>query len=139
MHTCNRLVTTLLAATVLGWLPPPPADTQEVVQRQGGPPPEVRALVDAVMKALNDGPDAWEALAKERFTPALFKKQTAAERKAQHQKVRSDLGTVKFERATRMGPDAPLFAYDVLVSLTPRLMRLRICAWPPAAFFAAVV
>jgi CubicO group peptidase (beta-lactamase class C family) len=104
MHTCTRLVTTLVAA--VAWLPPSPAYAQEVVRQ--GAPPEVRALVDAVVKALNDNADAWEALAKERFTPALLKQQTVTERKAQHEKVRADLGAVKFERATRMGPDAPL-------------------------------
>ncbi len=106
MRTCNRSVRLVLAVVSTLLLPLSPAHAQEVVRQ--GAPPEVRALVDAVVKALNDTPEAWEALAKERFTPALFKKQTAADRKAQHQKVRTDLGTVKFERATRMGPDAPL-------------------------------
>jgi CubicO group peptidase (beta-lactamase class C family) len=85
-----------------------PARAQEVVRQ--GPPPEVRALVDAVVKAVNDGADAWEALAQQRFTPALLKKQTAAQRKEQFQKARTELGAgaVTFERATRTGPDAPL-------------------------------
>ncbi|HET9268975.1 MAG TPA: serine hydrolase domain-containing protein [Vicinamibacterales bacterium] len=106
MPVCNRLVRIVLTAVALALLPLSGAQAQEVVRQ--GAPPEVRALVDAVVKALNDSADAWEALAKERFTPALLKQQSAADRRAQHQKVRADLGTVKFERATRMGPDAPL-------------------------------
>ena len=106
MHTRHRPIRTLVAALAVAVSTVAPARAQEVVRQ--GPPPEVRALVDAVVKALNDTADAWEALAKERFTPALLKQQTAADRKAQHQKVRTDLGAVKFERATRMGPDAPL-------------------------------
>ena len=106
MPVYHRPVRILLSAVALALLPLSAARAQEVVRQ--GPPPEVRALVDAVVKAFNDGADGWEALAQQRFAPALLKQQSAAERKAQYQKARTDAGAVTFERATRMGPDAPL-------------------------------
>ena len=87
-------------------LVPSVASAQEGVRM--GPPPEIRALVDAVIKALNSGPDAWDALAQERFAPALLKQRPPAERRKQYEKLRADLGTITFDRATRQGPDAPL-------------------------------
>jgi hypothetical protein len=83
------------------------ASAQEV--RVGGPPPEIRALVDAVVAALNSRQaSAWEAMAQERFAPEYLKKSTPEERRRIHEKFRADFGVVTFERATREGPDAPL-------------------------------
>ena len=73
-----------------------------------GPPPEIRALVDAFLKALNGDAAAWEAMAKERFSADHLKNTTAADRKQLFDKIRADFGNVTFERATREGPDAPL-------------------------------
>ena len=48
---------------------------------EGGAPPEIRALVDAFIKALNSDAAAWEAMAQERFSADLLKKRPAADRK----------------------------------------------------------
>jgi D-alanyl-D-alanine carboxypeptidase len=82
-----------------------PRGQQEV---RTGAPPEIRALVDAVLKALDADAAAWEAMAKERFSADHLKKTSAADRKELFEKIRKDFGKVTFERATRDGPDAPL-------------------------------
>ena len=82
-----------------------PAPAQEV---RGGPPPEIRALVDSFLKALNADAAAWEAMAKERFSAEHLKQANAADRKQLFDKIRADFGTVTFERAVREGPEAPL-------------------------------
>ncbi len=102
----RRCLGGIVSTVLLLLLAVPAARAQEVVRT--GAPPEVRALIESVVKALNDGADAWETLATARFTPALLKQSTAADRKAQYDKFRAEVGTVTFERATRMGPDAPL-------------------------------
>ena len=82
-----------------------PRGQQEV---RTGAPPEIRALVDAVLKALDADAAAWEAMAQDRFSADHLKKTTAADRKELFEKIRKDFGKVTFERATREGPDAPL-------------------------------
>jgi CubicO group peptidase (beta-lactamase class C family) len=82
-----------------------PAHAQEV---RSGPPPEIRALVDSFVKALNGDAAAWEAMAKERFSAAHLEHTTAADRRQLFDKIRADFGTVTFERAVREGPEAPL-------------------------------
>jgi hypothetical protein len=81
---------------------------QEIVTT--GPPPALRANVTAFVKAFNSGSsDEWEAMAKSVFTPAFFKKQTAAERKLAYTKMRAEFGTIAVDRVERQGgPDAPL-------------------------------
>jgi D-alanyl-D-alanine carboxypeptidase len=84
-----------------------PLIAQQVVT--GGPPPEIRALVDGVMKGINGGSaQAWEAMAKERFATDLLEKQSAQERQAIYDKLHADFGTVTVDRVMRRGPDAPL-------------------------------
>ena len=81
--------------------------TQQAVRT--GPPPEIRALIDACVKALNGASaDAWEAFAMERFSPDLLNKRPAADRKQQFERIRTDLGTVTLDGVRRRGPDAPL-------------------------------
>ncbi|HYN07726.1 MAG TPA: serine hydrolase domain-containing protein [Vicinamibacterales bacterium] len=82
-----------------------PRGQQEV---RTGAPPEIRALVDAVLKALDGDAAAWEAMAKERFSADHLNKTTAGDRKELFEKIRKDFGKLTFERATREGPDAPL-------------------------------
>lgn len=95
------------SATLIAAAAPAAAFAQDVVRT--GPPPEIRALVDSVMKAANSGnATAWEALAKERFSTDLLKRQTVDERRKGYERMRADLGTLTFERAMRQGPDAPL-------------------------------
>jgi CubicO group peptidase (beta-lactamase class C family) len=84
-----------------------PAAAQAVVKT--GPPPEIRALVDGFMKAANSGSaDAWEAFAREHFSPEHLQKRSEAERKQLFDRIRSDFGSIAFDRVTRRGPDAPL-------------------------------
>ncbi|HEY7475305.1 MAG TPA: serine hydrolase domain-containing protein [Vicinamibacterales bacterium] len=73
-----------------------------------GPPPEIRALVDAFLKALDGDAAAFETMAKERFSADHLKKTSVADRKELFEKIRADFGKVTFERAVREGPDAPL-------------------------------
>ena len=77
---------------------------------RSGPPAEIRALVDAFLKALDGDAATWEAMAKERFSADHLKNTTAADRKELFDKIRKDFGKVTFERAVREGPDAPLRA-----------------------------
>jgi hypothetical protein len=81
---------------------------QEVVVT--GPPPELRAHLDAFIKAFNSANDAdWEAMAKATFTPDFFTRQTPAERKKAHADLKAKFGTVQVQRVERNGgPDAPL-------------------------------
>jgi hypothetical protein len=81
-------------------------DAQEGIRT--GPPPEIRALVDAVLKALDGDAAGWETMAKERFSADHLKKTSAADRKQLFDKIRADFGKLTFERAVREGPDAPL-------------------------------
>ena len=110
---------------------------QEVVRT--GPPPEIRALVDAVMKAANGGAEAWEAMSNERFSAEFLKRQSPAERKAAYDKFRAGLGTMTFERATREGPDAPLdlhvkgstggtgvITLDLTEAMPPKITNLKV-------------
>src|SRR5918995_936132 len=80
---------------------------QQVVGQ--GPPPEIRALVDAVITAVNSGsPDAWESFAQARFAPSLLQKQTREQRAEQYQQIATRFGTVAIQGVRRQGPDAPL-------------------------------
>jgi CubicO group peptidase (beta-lactamase class C family) len=101
-HQLGRVV----VAAALVWTLSPRAAAQEVIRT--GAPPEVRALVEALVKGLNGDADVWEAFVQERFAPELLKKQSAPERRKAHEKLRADLGAATFERAMRQGPDAPL-------------------------------
>jgi CubicO group peptidase (beta-lactamase class C family) len=73
-----------------------------------GPRPEMRALLDALAKGLNGTPEAWEAMAQERFSPDLLKQRSPDQRKTLFERIRGRFGTVTFGRVTREGPDAPL-------------------------------
>jgi len=80
---------------------------QEV--RRGSPPPEVRAVFDALLGALNGGSaDAWEAFAQARFSPAFLQRQSRDERAQLYHQLVARFGTVAIEGVRREGPDAPL-------------------------------
>jgi CubicO group peptidase (beta-lactamase class C family) len=83
-----------------------PLGGQEPVRQ--GPPPEIRALVDAFLKALEGDATAWEAMAQERFSADHLTKTTPADRKALFEKIRTDFGKLTFQGARRSGPEAPL-------------------------------
>ena len=100
--------TLIQIALFLGCLIAPVAIDLGGQEVRTGPPPEIRALVDAFLKALNGDAAGWEAMARERFSADHLKNTTAADRKQLFDKIRADFGTVTFERATREGPDAPL-------------------------------
>jgi CubicO group peptidase (beta-lactamase class C family) len=97
-----QIVLPLVCAIALG---ASPRGAQEV---RTGPPPEIRALVDAFLKALDGDAAGWEAMAKEHFSADHLKKTSAADRKQMFEKIKADFGKVTFQRATREGPDAPL-------------------------------
>ena len=96
-----------LAVSALLMLIAWPLPAQEA--RRGGPPPEIRALVDAFLNAVNSSTAGdWETMAKERFSAAFLKARPAADRKKLYDSIKKDFGTVTFERAVREGPEAPL-------------------------------
>ncbi len=79
------------------------------VVRTGGPPPEVRAVFDALLEAVNGGSeDAWQAFAQARFSPALLQKQSRDQRAQLYRQLADQFGTVAIEGVRREGPDAPL-------------------------------
>ena len=80
---------------------------QEV--RRGGPPPEVRAVFDALLEAVNGGSeDAWETFAQARFSPSFLQKQSRAERAQLYRQIVDQFGAIAVEQVRRQGPDAPL-------------------------------
>lgn len=80
---------------------------QEV--RRGGPPPEVRAVFEALLAALNGGSeDAWEAFAQARFSPSFLQQQSRDERAKLYRQIVDKFGAVAIESVRRQGPDAPL-------------------------------
>ena len=103
MSTPARLLLTLIVFFVTIAAPA----AQEV--RRGGPPPEVRAVFDALLEALNGGSeDAWEAFAQARFSPSFLQKQSRAERAQLYRQIVDRFGTIAVEQVRREGPDAPL-------------------------------
>ena len=78
-------------------------------QVRQGPPPEIRALIDDTVAAVNSGSAAsWEAFAQKHFAPSLLQKQTAEARAKMYQQLVDDFGTVTRGPVTRQGPEAPL-------------------------------
>jgi CubicO group peptidase (beta-lactamase class C family) len=74
-----------------------------------GPPPEMRALFDAIVQAVNGGStEGWEAFAQERFSPSLLKQQSPDERAQLQRRLVDEFGTIAIGRINRQGPDAPL-------------------------------
>src|SRR6186997_529651 len=106
-------------------------------QVRTGAPPEIRALVDAVVQAVNSGsPEAWEAFAQARYAPSLLQKQTRDQRAEQYRQIADRFGTVAMEQVRREGPEAPLqinvkgtkgsgvIEVDVDGGATPRILSL---------------
>ncbi len=100
-HEASRLtVAALLIAAGL---------TLSAEQVRTGPPPEIRALVDSVLQAVNGGSaDAWESFAQARFAPSLLQKQTREQRAELYRQIADRFGSIALEGVRREGPDAPL-------------------------------
>ena len=76
---------------------------------QDGPSPQVRALLQAFVAAVNsDTPEEWEAMAAAHFTPAFLAKQNPAERRALRDELRKEFGRIDPGEIRRRGPSAPL-------------------------------
>ena len=100
-------MTTLRSCAVLLLIAAASLSAQEV--RRATPPPEVRALFDALVAAVNGGSaDGWEAFAQERFVPELLKQQSRDDRARLYQQIVDRFGTIAIAGAMREGPDAPL-------------------------------
>jgi len=101
-HEASRIsVAAVLVATAVT------LSAQQAVRT--GAPPEIRALVDSVIQAVNSGnADAWEAFAQARFAPSLLQKQTRDQRAEQYRQIADRFGTVAMNGVRREGPDAPL-------------------------------
>jgi D-alanyl-D-alanine carboxypeptidase len=119
-------------------------------QQRTGPPPEIRALIDSVVAAVNGGTaDAWEAFAQARFAPALLQKQTREQRAEQYRGIADRFGTVALDGVRRQGPDAPLemnvtgtkssgvITVDIDAGATPRIVSLTVDGAGGAARAAA--
>jgi D-alanyl-D-alanine carboxypeptidase len=86
-----------------------PTLTRSQEQVVTGPPPEIRTLIESVVKAVNaDGPDAFEAMAKAHFAPGYLARQTRDDRARLAAQIRKQFGTVTRDRVIRDGPDEPL-------------------------------
>jgi len=80
---------------------------QEVVRKSA--PPEIRALVESVVAAVNAGDaDGWETLAQARFAPAFLEQQTREQRAEQYRHITDRFGSIAINGIRREGPDAPL-------------------------------
>lgn len=94
------LVFSLLLATAVAAPAAPIAQT--------GPPPEIRALIEGFIQAVNGDEAAWEAYAQTRYTPALLKAQGPQERAALHRQIVDRFGAVSRGPVRREGPEGPL-------------------------------
>ena len=104
MNFLSKIPLTLLVVCFITIAAPA---AQEV--RRGAPPPEVRAVFDALLDALNSGSeDAWEAFAQARFSPSFLQKQSSAERAQLYRQLVDRFGAIEVEQVRRQGPDAPL-------------------------------
>ena len=73
------------------------------------PPPEMRALLDAIVRAVNSGSaDAWDSFVQARFAPALAQKFTRQQRDQMYQEMVTEFGTIALGGVQRHGPSAPL-------------------------------
>jgi CubicO group peptidase (beta-lactamase class C family) len=78
-------------------------------QVRQGPPPEIRALIDDTVAAVNSGKaETWEAFAQKHYAPSLLQKQTPEARAKMYQQLADQFGTVTRGPVTRQGPEAPL-------------------------------
>src|SRR5690349_20703818 len=101
-HAPGRSLAAILVIAATVALP-----AQQAVRQ--GPPPEIRALIDGVVQAVNAGnADAWEAFAQARFSPPLLQQQTREQRAEQHRQIADRFGSVRLEGVRREGPEAPL-------------------------------
>jgi hypothetical protein len=121
VHT--SLILAALVATTL--------HAQEVVRKEA--PPEIRQLIASVVQAVNGPADTFESFAQERFTPELLKQQSAADRRALHQKLSDTFGQIAVGAVRKEGPDGALLLQvkgskgdgviemDIDSSATPRI------------------
>jgi|688.fasta_scaffold134439_2 CubicO group peptidase (beta-lactamase class C family) len=79
---------------------------QQLVQT--GPPPEIRALVEGFIQAVNGDDAAWDAYAQARYAPAYLQAQTPQERAALHRQIVDRFGIVARGPVRREGPEGPL-------------------------------
>lgn len=71
-----------------------------------GPDPAIKARIDTFVSALNGGPEAFEAMAQESYTPAFLARRTPAERRQLVERLRGDFGTIAAPRVTRDADEA---------------------------------
>lgn len=79
---------------------------QQIVQT--GPPPEIRALIEGFIQAVNGDDAAWDAYARAQYAPAYLQTQTPQERAALHRQIVDRFGTVARGPVRREGPEGPL-------------------------------
>jgi CubicO group peptidase (beta-lactamase class C family) len=70
-------------------------------------PPEIKERVETFVRAFGGGdPAAFEAIAREVFTPEAFARRTPDERRRAVEQVAAELGTLALQSVERTGPDA---------------------------------
>ena len=82
--------------------------TVSALVAQQGPPPEIRALIDGLVQAVNGDAAAWEGYAQQYFAPAYLKAQTPDERVALQRQIIERYGTIARGPVRREGPEGPL-------------------------------
>jgi D-alanyl-D-alanine carboxypeptidase len=98
----------LCVGTMFGMLLGASVETKQAV-RTGGPPPAVRAIIEGLLGAVNNGTaDDWEKYAQERFSAELLQKQSVEDRRQLFERIRTQFGTVTPGAVNRQGPAAPL-------------------------------
>lgn len=101
---------------------------QEVVRQ--GPPPEVRALIDAVVQAVNGNAEAWEAFAQARFAPSLLQQQTREQRADQHRRIVDRFGSIALNGVRREGPEAPML-FNIKGAMDAGIIEVATEGMPP--------
>lgn len=75
---------------------------------QTGPPPEIRALIEGFIQAVNGDDAAWDAYTRAHYAPAYLQAQAPQERAALHRQIVDRFGTVARGPVRREGPEGPL-------------------------------
>lgn len=83
-----------------------------VASGAAGQTPAMRARIEGTIAAFNGTPEEFEKYAQEAYTPALLGRATAEKRRAFHQRVRGDFGTLTVTSLRRTGPDRVLIGVE---------------------------
>jgi len=131
-----------IVMTVAGLAAAPLVAAQETT----GAPPEIRTLVESFVAGVTGTPQAWEAMAKERFAPDFLAKTPAPALRKLYDTLHGQFGSGKRGPVTRQGPGAPLeiemvgakgslgvIVIDIVDGKTPLITAIRSTPAPAPA------